>query len=152
MALIDLLEKHSAEIVDEALAAALAARLRHYETSGAEVTRARLQALFDLALESLRANSPAPVKAHAERVAEERFAAGYGLREVQTAFNVLEEAVWHRVMRELPPAELGRALADVSQVLGAGKDELARAYVALATHTGAPSLHLEAMFKGTVTG
>ncbi len=151
MTLLQLLEEHSDEIVENALAAAQRARLQHYEDSGPETTRARLQALFELVVESVRTNSSAPVREHAQKVAEERFRTGFGLGEVQTAFNALEESLWKVVMRDLPPVQLGAALADVSTALGSGKDELARTWVTLATRTGSSSLHLENLFKGSMT-
>lgn len=151
MTLLQLLDDHAAEIVDEALASAQRMNLQHYQDSGTEATRARLQALFDLTLVALRSNSPAPVRLHAEKIAEERFRTGYGLGEVQTAFNTLEEALWKVVMRDLPPVQLGAALADISTVLGTGKDALARTYVVLATKTGSTSLHLENLHKGSTS-
>jgi hypothetical protein len=86
--------------------------------------------------------------AHADSIARERFNAGYDLWEVQTAFNVLEEAIWLRLMKELPPAELPEALGLVSTILGIGKDTLARRYVSLAAKTKVTSLNLQSLFTG----
>lgn len=151
MTLLQLLEDHAAEIVDEALVGAQRRDLQHYHESGTELTRQRLQELFDLVMVSLRSNSAAPVHQHAEKIAEERFRTGFGLGEVQTAFNLLEESLWNCVMRDLPPVQLGAALADISTVLGTGKDALARTWVELATRTGSPTLHLENIHKGSTT-
>ena len=90
-----------------------------------------------------------PMIAHADTVARERFASGFDLWEVQTAFNVLEETIWQRILAEMPAGEFARALGLVSTILGAGKDALARRYVALATKTRAPSLNLQSLFSGT---
>jgi hypothetical protein len=68
---------------------------------------------------------------------------------VQTGFNLLEEALWHRVVSEVPAERLGEALGLVSTALGAGKDRLARTYVALATSTQSPALDVAALFRGT---
>ena len=87
--------------------------------------------------------------AHAETIARERFEAGFDLSEVQTAFNVLEEAIWVRVLKNLPPNELAEALGLISTVLGGGKDALARSYVTLASKTKSPSLNLQSLFAGT---
>jgi hypothetical protein len=70
---------------------------------------------------------------------------------VQTAFNVLEEVLWLRILKQFPPAEQGEALGLVGTVLGAGKDALARKYVSMATRTRTPSLNLQALFSGTET-
>ncbi|MCZ7666997.1 MAG: hypothetical protein M5U34_07125 [Chloroflexi bacterium] len=89
------------------------------------------------------------VVSYAEQLAQERFIAGFGLQEVQAAFNVLEEAVWRQIIAECEPSQLGEALGLISTVHGAGKDALARKYVSLASHKKAPSLNLQALFKGT---
>ncbi len=85
-------------------------------------------------------------------VADDRFHAGYAIREVQIAINVLEESIWNHIVANVPPNELARALGLVSTVLGAAKDALARAYVSLASQTKAPSLDLSALFKGETAG
>jgi hypothetical protein len=93
-----------------------------------------------------------PMIAHVETVARDRFEAGFGFWEVQTAFNVLEEAIWTRILKELPPADYAEALGLISTVLGTGKDTLARRYVSLASKTKAPSLNLHSLFTGTEGG
>jgi hypothetical protein len=124
-------------------------RAPHYESAGAEERSRRLAALFDRLVDGLRGRNLEPVVTYAEQVARERFEAGYGLAEVQGAFNALEEATWARAIAELDPAELAETLGMVSTVLGAGKDALARTYVSLAADTHAPSLDLRALFAGT---
>ena len=89
-----------------------------------------------------------PALDYAQQVAEERFAAGVGIAEVQTAFNVLEEVLWRRVVATANPDQLADAIGLLSTVLGTGKDNLARTYVALATKTHVPSLDLTALFRG----
>jgi hypothetical protein len=89
---------------------------------------------------------------HAESIGRERFNAGFDLWEVQTAFNVLEEVIWTRIIKEFPAAEYAEALGLVSTVLGTGKDTLARVYVALASKSKAPTLDLRRLFTGTERG
>jgi hypothetical protein len=149
MELIRLLDERAADIVGDSIAAMRRAHLLHYEHSGPEAIRSRLQALYDALRESVRTRRLAPIEAHAESVARERHRGGFELGEVQTAFNVLEEALWHRVVAEIEPALLAEALGLVSTALGAGKDRLARTYVSLATSTQAPALDMAALFRGT---
>ena len=111
--------------------------------------RERLEALYDHMLGAVQERDLGALLGYAERIAEERFHAGYDLGEVQTAFNALEEATWSRVFAELEPAELAAALGLVSTVLGAAKDALARRYVSLASDGHTPSLDLQALFAGT---
>ncbi len=149
MDLNQLLHDQSNEILSDAEAAIARARLAHYEKSGAEHTHQRLKALFTLTARAVKEKNLGPMIAHAETIGRERFEAGFDLSEVQTAFNVLEEAIWMRILKNLSPIELAVALGLVSTVLGAGKDTLARTYVSLASKTKAPSLNLQSLFGGT---
>jgi hypothetical protein len=143
------LKRHRGDIVADAEAGLARVHSRHYESAGEEAVHARLVLLYDHVLDALAHRDLAPTIAYAEQVAEERFAAGYDLAEVQAAFNALEEATWSRVFAELEPAQYADALGLVSTILGAAKDALARRYVSLATDTHTPSLDLQALFAGT---
>ncbi|HTX20113.1 MAG TPA: hypothetical protein VMG34_15795 [Bacteroidota bacterium] len=144
-----LLQDQSNDIISEAQSAVSRARLVHYERSGSEHTHQRLKALYALTTRAVKEKNLGPMIAHAETVARERFEAGFDLSEVQTAFNVLEEAMWMRILKELPPDQIGEALGLISTVLGAGKDKLARTYVSLASKSKAPSLNMQSLFGGT---
>ncbi len=146
MDLAELLRVRRTELVAEALAAMQRAGLTHYEAAGFEASRARMESLYDVMHASIAARTLMPIESHAEEVAAERFRAGFGLGEVQTAFNVLEEAIWKRIEAEVAPESLAHALGLVSTVLGAGKDQLARAYVSLATQVQVPAVDLHALF------
>ena len=146
---VELLSTSRSQIVDDAETALLRAHSRHYRSAGPETVRERLEALYDHMLRAVEERDLGALLGYAERIAEERFNAGYDLAEVQTAFNALEEATWSRVFAELDPAQLAAALGLVSTVLGAAKDALARRYVSLATNAHAPSLDLQALFAGT---
>ena len=149
MELIRLLDEREVAVLADAVEAMKRAHLRHYEEAGAEAVHSRLRALYEAMRESVRTRRLAPIESHAGAVARDRHRMGYGIGEVQTAFNVLEEAVWHRIVAEVAPAQLAEALALVATALGAGKDELARTWVSLATRTQAPALDLAALFRGT---
>lgn len=149
MNLHELLHNQSNDIIADAESAILRARLAHYGKSESEHTHQRLKALYALTARAVKERNLGPMISHAETIGRERFEAGFDLAEVQTAFNVLEEAIWMRVLKNLPPPELAEALGLVGTVLGAGKDALARTYVALASKTKAPSLNLHSLFAGT---
>jgi len=149
-ALQTMLDEKKRNIVDEATAGLRRAHLRHYESAGVDNTRQRLESLYDLTRESVRRRKLTAMIQHADGIARERFEAGYDLLEIQTAFNILEEVIWKRVLNELRPEEFASALGLVSTVLGAGKDALARTYVSLACGTRAASLNLEALFEGAI--
>lgn len=139
------------EILAEAVDTVRRARLEHYELAGPERIRRRLDDLLGLVIDAVGERNLAPMVAHANAVAVERFETGVDLAEVQAAFNVLEETLWLRILKRFPPAEQGEALGLVGTVLGAGKDALARKYVSMATRTRTPSLNLQALFSGTET-
>ena len=108
---------------------------------------AALGDLLDL-VESVRVEVIS-LDAYAREIARQRFGEGVGLQEVQTAINILEEAVWRRVVKEVRPDGLAEALGLVSTVLGVCKDTLASSYVGLATRRHAGTLDLTALFRGT---
>ena len=149
MDLIQVLEQRKAEVINQAANALVRAQLPHYEKAGVEQNKERLQALYDLMVQCIKDRNLASMIKYAEELASERFDAGFDLCEVQIAFNVLEEALWQQIIRECEPLQLAEALGIVSTVHGVGKDTLARKYVSLAGKTKAPSLNLQALFKGT---
>ncbi len=149
MDLYQFLHDSSAEIIAEAEQAMRRAHLRNYEKEGSEALHQRLKALFVLTTRGVKERNLGPMISHSDSVARERFGAGYDLWEVQTAFNVLEEILWRKILRELPPAEYAQALGLVSTVLGTGKDTLARVYVTLASKSRTPTLDLRSLFTGT---
>ncbi|HEY9167473.1 MAG TPA: hypothetical protein VIS48_15075 [Candidatus Kryptonia bacterium] len=149
MNLGQLLHERMNEILTEAEASLSRAHLTHYEKAGEEHNRQKLKALFVLTVRAISEKNLGPMLSHSEEVARERFREGFDLSEVQTAFNVLEEATWKFIMKNLPPADYGEAIGLVSTVLGAGKDMLGRTYVALASKSKATSLDLRSLFAGT---
>ncbi len=146
MDLVELLRAKQTPIVQEASEILERARLPHYAEAGSDEGRTRLSRLYALMLQSLESRNLVPIMAYMEQVAAERFEAGYDLREVQTAINVLEETIWKEVVAAVPPEQLAQSLGLVGTVLGSAKDSLARAYVSLATKTKSPSLDLSAVF------
>ncbi|MCK6445500.1 MAG: hypothetical protein L6Q99_03835 [Planctomycetes bacterium] len=151
MKIVELLTRDAELLVQQAADGVLRDKRSHYELTGRAATEKRIRELLALLRTCIAQERAAPMIDHARRVAEERWAAGFDLQEVQTAFNVLEEGVWQRILAELEPAEYAEALGRVSTVLGLGKDALARSYVALATRTRVPSLDLKSLFGGAAT-
>lgn len=148
MELSAFLESHQNDTIDAACKAMKRAHMHHYERDGADAMHDRIAMLYSLVAQCVKQKNLAPMTAHAEQIATERFTSGFDLWEVQTAFNVLEEAIWVRIFKHVPPAELAQALGLVSTVLGAGKDTLARKYVSLTSKTKAASLNLSSLFSG----
>jgi hypothetical protein len=149
MDLSDFLASRADDLLRQALDAVGARHLAHYQRIGRDATAERLRALIDLVVDTTRSRDLVPVLAHAERVGKERYASGVEFVEVQSAFNLVEEAMWRALLAAYPQAELGQALGIVATILGAAKDRLASTYVSLATGTHVPSLDLESLFRGT---
>jgi hypothetical protein len=135
MNLIELLQNKSDDIIANAQKALLRSKIDSYEKVGNEETRERLFKLYNLIFRSIQEKNLNPIVNYAETIGRERFKSGFNLWEVQTAFNVMEEAIWLKILNELPHEKLAEALGLVSTVIGAGKDNLARAYVSLASNT-----------------
>jgi hypothetical protein len=124
--------------------------LPHYASSATPENRQRLAALYDVAVECVARRNLGAMHHHARTVAQERFRSGFGLLEVHTAFNVLEEVVWRAVTERMDPEDYPEAFGLVSTVLGAGKQTLAIEYVALADPRARfQTLDLTELFKGT---
>jgi urease accessory protein UreF len=108
-----------------------------------------VRALFDHVVEGAQTRDLVPILGYAEQIGKQRYESGFEFIEVQSAFNLLEEAVWRAMLAAYPQAELGVALGVVATILGAAKDRLASTYLTLATETHVPSLELGSLFRGT---
>ena len=146
MALAETLTRSHEAVLHEATGALGRAHLRHYDTGGPGEVRDALDDLLAHVVECVAGRTLVPIVEYGARVANRRFDGGFDIAEVQVAFNVLEEAVWHVVVPELPADELAEALATIGAVFGAGKDALTRAWVSLLApeDEGAPSERLGA--------
>jgi hypothetical protein len=137
------------EIVDEAYGELHPSLHPHYHALGEDLTRGYLNDLFVLVVEGVAGREAVHMVQHAERIAEERFHAGFDLAEVQAAFNALEQAMWKRVAVGEDPGSLLASVGVLSAVLGAGKDALARTWVRLASTRHAPHVDIQALYAGT---
>lgn len=144
------LELERGRILSDALSSAV--RAPRYAAAGTAETAHRLDALFDELVTAVDGHDLTSILAYARDLARARQAAGYDLSEVQVAMNALEESVWRRVFAAAPAELVGSALREVSTVLGAAKDALAREYVVLATSAGIPALDVGALFTGATAG
>jgi hypothetical protein len=146
MNLTELLKTQSGEILKSALQSLNCAHLKSYDRSTSLENKNRLLNLLTLTQKCVKEKKLIPMKEYAAQIAKERFDAGFDLHEVHTAFNALEEEIWNRVTKNIAPENLGEALGLISTVLGAGKEELALSYVALASKTRTQTLNLTELF------
>ena len=117
-------------VIDDAVDALPYLQLPHYERLETEAFRERVRVLYGLILECLDQGTSEPISRHGEAIAGERLGAGFDLGEVQAAFNLLEDAVWEVAIPHLPAEHHAAARGRIGRVLAAGKDGLARGWVA----------------------
>jgi hypothetical protein len=147
MNLVELIREQADVLVSGALAELRQARLTHYEEEGIHAARERLTTLLEQTLICLDTRRADPIIDWAQRVGRDRFAAGYDLFEVQTAINVLEEALWKRILSSVGPEDLAHALGLINAILSMAKDTLARTYVSLATNTETPPVAIKGLWQ-----
>jgi hypothetical protein len=140
----ELLRDEEAAILAEA--APGVAQLHHYRRDGEDATRRRVEALYRHVARAVRARDLDDLLAHATRVARERFAAGFDLAEVESAFSTLEDAISRRALGRLPLAELAWGLGLVGTALAHARSELGRTYHALAPAARPGTVDLTAIF------
>ena len=148
LAVLDVLTNQAEVILDGSAQALQRSNERHYAQAGPDASRERLARLLELVGASIAQRDLVPMIDYATSVANERYDAGFDIREVQCAFHVLEEAIWERVVASVPQTDLAESLGMVGTVLGAGRDALARTYVSRASQQHVPSLDLGALFRG----
>ena len=145
---VDVLTDERGTILERAAAALERSHQRHYEVAGPAISKDRLAELLALTVSTIRERDLIPMVEHSTQVAIDRFEAGFDISEVQCAFNVLEEAIWERIVAVTPAEQLAESVGMVGTALGAGRDALARTYVSSAAHHHVPSLDLRALFRG----
>jgi hypothetical protein len=148
MKLREILVNNQTEVINEAFELLQRSHLTHYDSSRADENWQRLAKLFDLTINGIITKSLVEMVNYSEKVAKERFESGFDLHEVHTAYNVLEEALWKSIIKEIDSSEMAESLGLISTILGPGKESLALAYVSLASKQKVKSLNLTQLFKG----
>ena len=149
MKLEEILVNNQTDIINEAFELLQRSHLKHYDSSRADENWQRLAKLLDLTVNGIQTRSFVEMITYSEKVAKERYESGFDLHEVHTAYNVIEEVMWKKIINETEPAHLAEALGLISTILGTGKESLALSYVSLASKQKAKSLNLTQLFKGT---
>ena len=132
MTIADFIEINTTSIVADADGRITKRHLQHYEDSTPGVVTSRVATLLRLAIKSVRERRLDAMEKYMDQVANERHNAGFEIREVQSAINAIEEAIWKLVMQKRDPAVQVEDLGLVGTVFGAAKDALARRYASFA--------------------
>lgn len=147
--LVQILEQHAPTILLGASRTLARCHLPHYDRDGPAEALQRLDTLYRAVLRTLESRQRSVITEHAVRIARERLTNGYGLRELQTAFNALEEAIWSHLLEVLPAEQFAEAIGLVSTVIGTGKDAMVSAYASFSSEPPATRCDLDRLFKGT---
>ena len=147
MKLVKFLEEHKTEIIDDSLTGLERVKLKHYSESVKEKNEERLNNLYKNLIDCVNSKSLVDIYKYCEDLAERRFNSGFDLYEVQSTINVLEEIIWKKIIKFLPPSDYEQALGLITTILGAGKDSLACKYVSLASQCKKPTLDLSELFR-----
>jgi methylmalonyl-CoA decarboxylase len=124
------------QVVGEALAALERRDQVHNHPPRPEEHRRNVRQLFGLVLRCVREGRADRIITPSEQIAAHGFAAGIDITEVQGAFNVLTEVLWRHAADALADEQRVQALGLVNAIAVAGKDAVARTYVALASRGG----------------
>jgi len=119
-------------VIDEAVAA-LAQDDQACQPSLPDGRRREVRQLFRLVLRCVHAGRAKPIIRPSEQIAAHCYAAGTDLAKVQESFTVLAEVIWRQLAGTLAGEQLVQALGLLTAITAAGKDAMARTYVALAT-------------------
>jgi hypothetical protein len=149
MDIITLLEKNIDLVVEKSCTQICEVKLKGYTKVGSTMTKLKLTNLYKKVIECAKKKELIPMLQYTEKIAKERFASGYDLHEVQTAINSIEENIWQLIFKNIKADKLAESLGLVSSILGAGKDNLARNYVALATKTKVSTINLQSLLSGS---
>lgn len=147
MKLDQILGQEAMTIVDASMVALKQTGMTSYNESGTEENRRRFLALIRLLIEAIQEQTLVPMQDYGKKVAKERHEKGYCLRDVFTAFNVLESCIWKRLMEQVEPSLHGKYLGLVSTILSRGKEALALKYVDLAVEDPNPIRDYQALLS-----
>ena len=125
-------------VVGQAVAALERCHQTHYQLSSPEESRRYMRNLFELVVQCMREGDTGPIIASCQKIAADRFEAGFNVVEIVGTLNVLEEVLWRHVADSLAGDRRIETLGLVHTILGAGRDALARTYVDRASRGRGP--------------
>jgi len=127
--LAELLHEDGPAIVNDAWNAV--ALMEHYRRDGEAVTRHRVEALYTQVVHAVQTLDLDGLLSHVRRVAQERFAAGFELSELRTAFVMLEESIYRRALARLRREDASWGLALVTTAFTQARLALGQTFEAL---------------------
>jgi len=103
-------------------------RLKNYEMAKLSEIEWWLGALFSALCDSIQQKCLEPFLKYSEKLGRLRAEKGFDLKEVQIAYNLLEEHIWEVVLEKGDPKTRAEDLVQISEIVAAGKDKLTKWY------------------------
>ena len=126
--LIDILRESEQSIVEKAAVNLGNYRLKQYEMAKLSEIEWWLGALFSALCDSIQQESLKPFLEYSEKLGKLRAEKGFDLKEVQIAYNLLEEHIWEVVLEKGNPKTRVEDLTQIAEIVAAGKDKLTKWY------------------------
>jgi hypothetical protein len=124
----NLLRESEQTIVEKAAVNLGNYRLKNYEMAKLSEMEWWLGALFSALCDSIEQKCLEPFLKYSEKLGRLRAEKGFDLKEVQIAYNLLEEHIWEVVLEKGDPKTRVEDLVRISEIVAAGKDKLTKWY------------------------
>jgi hypothetical protein len=122
--------------------------LIHYK-SDESILEKRLNFLYSQIILCLKYNNFSQLNKYAEKIAVERFTAGFSILEVLTVINIFQTIFWKYISLYSPQKDILSNIAIISSIFGELKDEIACNYVNLSEKNREKIFRTESLFEGT---
>lgn len=129
MPVVQVLQENYYELIEDTIQHLFRADLDHYCDCPREENNKRATDFLDLMIGSLEQKDLRALLEYVEKLSADRFNDGYGLTEVQRAFNGLKKEIWKRVVENLEPEYHAKALGLINTTIDEAKDLIANRYV-----------------------
>jgi hypothetical protein len=124
----DVLRENEQHIVEKAAVNIGNYRLKNYEMAKLSEIEWWLGALFSALCDSIEQKCLDPFVRYSEKLGKLRAEKGFDLKEVQIAYNLLEEHIWEVVLEKGNPKTRVEDLTQIAEIVAAGKDKLTKWY------------------------
>lgn len=103
-------------------------QMKNYKKLYTESNRFKMLNLYQMLVNSIETNSSDGMKEYIGKLSALRFEPGYGLHEVQTAMNILEECMWENINKFVDEDLQISGIKQVTRLLGKAKEQLTDEY------------------------
>lgn len=127
--LIKAIEEHKDELVERICNRLQKFSQSHYETIAFEQLQEREEMFLNVLLQTLRDDNSASFPLYVRKLVEQRANEGYSLKEVEEAFDIIEDTLWEMVVKYCPLEEsLIEVLALIKELFHKFKNTFAQMF------------------------